>query len=153
MIIFPKTVLKAWRYLPIPVSSFIKKLATRRFSLTLIEMIIVMILIATITGAIAVNYQTSLDKGRLFATERRAERLRAIAHIYFAEHPDRIGSDLQWEAIINETGLGAGKASDLLQDDWGNKFDITIQNSKDGSFDIDISSERLRNERKKRGLG
>jgi general secretion pathway protein G len=124
----------------------------RRFALTLIEMIIVMLLIATITGAIAVNYQRSLDKGKLFATERRAERLRSIAYIYFAEHPERIGGELNWEEIINETGLGAGKASDLLQDDWGNKFDISIQDHKDGTFDIDISSERLRNEKKKRGL-
>ncbi len=133
--------------------SLVKKMSKRRFALTLIEMIIVMILIATITGAIAVNYQKSLDKGRLFATERRIERLRAIAYIYFAEHPDRVGSELNWEEIINDTGLGSGKADDLLKDDWGNKFDISIQDHKDGTFDIDISSERVRNEKKKRGLG
>ena len=138
---------------PSTLLSYVRKMRTRRFALTLVEMIIVMLLIATITGAIAVNYQKSLDKGRMFATERRAERLRAIAHIYFAEHPERVGSELNWEEVINDTGLGSGQASDLLKDDWGNKFDITIQDHKDGSFDIDISSERLRNEKKKRGLG
>jgi general secretion pathway protein G len=138
---------------PSTLLSYMRKMRTRRFALTLVEMVIVMLLIATITGAIAVNYQKSLDKGRMFATERRAERLRAIAHIYFAEHPERIGSELNWEEVINDTDLGSGQASDLLKDDWGNKFDITIQDHKDGSVDIDISSERLRNEKKKRGLG
>ena len=127
-----------------------QKKNTRRRSLTLIEMIIVMMLIATITGAIAVNYQSSLDKGRYFATERKIERLKAIAHIYFAEHPDAIGQQINWDYVIAETGLGAGKPGDLLKDDWGNAFKIDLQTASDGSLDVVVSTDRFEKERQKR---
>ena len=105
------------------------KRKVRRHSVTLIEMIIVMILIATITGALALNYQQSLDKGRKFATQQRVERLRAILSLYYSEHPEEIGKNSEYASIIDASGLGPPKADDLLHDDWGQKFEIRVDNS------------------------
>jgi general secretion pathway protein G len=116
-----------------------KKGLVRRHSITLIEMIIVMILIATITGALALNYQKSLDRGRLFATQQRVERLRAILAMYFSQHPDEAGKNTDYITIIDTSGLGPPKAEDLLHDDWGQKFDVKVDGS-DGEPKITIES-------------
>jgi type II secretory pathway pseudopilin PulG len=113
----------------------------RRLSVTLIEMVIVMILIATITGALAFNYQKTLDKGRLFATNQRVERLRAILTLYFTEHPDEIDTRRDWAEIINESGLGPPRAEDLLRDDFGEAFRITLGAGNEGSLEIHIDSQ------------
>lgn len=120
------------------------RLKRRRYSVTLIEMVIVMILIATITGALALNYQHSLDRGRQFATQQRIERLQAILTLYFAQNPDQINNrTIEWEAIIDASGLGPPKASDLLHDDWGSNFQISVDNSS-GDLRIHIDSPATR---------
>lgn len=113
----------------------------RRLCVTLIEMIIVMILIATITGALAYNYQKSLDRGRLFATKQRVERLKAILTLYFSEHPDQIGTNTDWAGIVSESGLGPPNPSDLLRDDFGESFRISIGPGTDGAVDVHIDSQ------------
>ena len=113
----------------------------RRLSVTLIEMIIVMILIATITGALAFNYQKSLDRGRLFATKQRVERLKAILTLYFSEHPDELDTRRDWIGVIEESGLGPPKAEDLLKDDFGEMFTITLARGNDGTVDVHVSSQ------------
>ena len=113
----------------------------RRFSVTLIEMIIVMMLIATITGALALSYQRSLDKGRLFATKHRVERLRAILTLYFSEHPDQIGTRSDWPEIINESGLGPPNPLTLLRDDFGEAFRIGVEPGANGVVEIHIDSQ------------
>ena len=111
----------------------------RRYAVTLIEMIIVMILIATITGALALNYQKSLDRGRVFATQQRIERLHAILSLHFTQHPDQIGTNSNWAEIVDASGLGPPNAADLLKDDWGEQFKINVSSS-DGSLAVTITS-------------
>ena len=111
----------------------------RRYAVTLIEMIIVMILIATITGALALNYQKSLDRGKTFATQQRIERLYAILSMHFAQHPEEIGMTNKWPDIVDASGLGPPKASDILKDDWGEEFKIAVTTA-DGNLNISITS-------------
>jgi general secretion pathway protein G len=123
-----------------------KNRKARRQSVTLIEMIIVMILIATITGALALNYQKSLDRGRLFATQQRVERLRAILTLYFSMHPDEAGTNTDYITIINDSGLGPPKPEQLLKDDWGQDFQIVIdRNNGDPKISIESpATKRLK---------
>ena len=107
-------------------------------------MIIVMILIATITGALAISYQKSLDRGRLFATQQRAERLRAILSLHFAQHPEEVGKSLDYVAVIDASGLGPPEAKDLLHDDWGQNFDIKIEGGNGGDPKISIESAAMK---------
>lgn len=102
-------------------------------------MIIVMILIATITGALALNYQKSLDRGRLFATQQRVERLRAILTLYFSMHPDEAGINTNYTTIINDSGLGPPNPDQLLRDDWGQGFEIKVDGNN-GDPKITIES-------------
>jgi type II secretory pathway pseudopilin PulG len=109
-------------------------------------MVIVMILIATITGALALNYQQSLDKGRMFATQQRVERLRAILALHFSEHPEEISTNTDYAAIIDASGLGPPKASDLLHDDWNQPFVIKVEA---GGGDTKITIENATTKRLK----
>ena len=112
----------------------------RRLAVTLIEMIIVMILIATITGALALNYQKSLDRGRVFATEQKIERLHAILTMYFAQNPGHIQAEHNWIEIIENSGLAPPNAQDLLKDGWGGPISIKVSEGNDGLPAIAISS-------------
>ena len=103
-------------------------------------MIIVMILIATITGALAFNYQKSVDKGRVFASKQKAERLQTILTLYYSEHPDRIDTDRNLIEIINQSGLAPPNPNDLLRDEFGRMFDIDVVHKDDGTADIRVSS-------------
>lgn len=106
-------------------------------------MIIVMILIATITGALAFNYQKSLDKGRIFASKQKAERLQTILTLYFSEHPDKVelGIGDNVIGIINDSGLGPPNAKDLLKDEFGESFAINLRPNEDGTICIQVSSK------------
>ncbi len=117
------------------------KKRTRRLCVTLIEMIIVMILIATITGALAYNYQRSLDRGKLFATKQRVERLKAILTLYFSEHPEQVEANTDWINIINDSGLAPPNPAELLKDDFGESFQIAVAHDGDGGLDIRVSSK------------
>jgi type II secretory pathway pseudopilin PulG len=111
----------------------------RKYAVTLIEMIIVMILIATITGALALNYQKSLDRGRTFATQQRIERLHAILTMYFSQHPEQISINQNWPEIIDNSGLGPPNPNDLLKDDWGNAITVNVS-TNDGTLAVVITS-------------
>lgn len=96
---------------------------------TLIEMMIVMFLIALITGVIAYNSRGSLDEGKSFKTKMAIEKIEAILNLKVAEDPsllDSIGSN--WEQIIESSPL-AQNAKNLITDGWGKKFIVTADNN------------------------
>ncbi len=113
---------------------------------TLIEMMIVMFLIALITGVIAYNSRGSLDEGKSFKTKMAIEKVQAILNLKVAEDPslfDSIGS--HWEQII-ETSPLAQNAKALTSDGWGKKFMVTADN--DG---IHVESQSLVEYENKKG--
>ena len=125
-------------------NSIVKK-RKRRLPVTLIEMIIVMILIATITGALAYNYQQTLDKGRLFATKQKAERLKTIVTLYFCEHPEEIGQNTDWKHMVEDSGLGPPKAEDLLKDEFGGFYAVNVSpgNQGEGGVVVTVTSPAM----------
>jgi len=127
----------------------------QRRSITLVEMIIVMILIATITGALAYNYQGTLNRGKLFKTEQNMDRLRTILMIELSEKPDdmatRVKDPEELKSIIARSGLAPGKGNQLLSDGWGKQFSIDYIPERDNDpFEITSDSYRKYKEQTKR---
>ncbi len=108
----------------------------RKQYITLIEMMIVMFLIAMITGVIAYNYRGSLEEGKAFKTKAAKEKLETILSLYDAEHPDFTVSD--WEQVIKNSPLVHDQKA-LIYDGWGRRFDVT----RDEQYNIIVASSNL----------
>lgn len=109
------------------------KKITRR-AITLVEMMIVMFLIAMITGVIAYNYTGSLEEGKAFKTRAGIEKLHTIISLYQAQH----GNDqTDWKKMVEESPL-VKNPNDLIKDGWGAEYKVDIQGDK-----VTITSDKL----------
>lgn len=96
----------------------------KRRYITLIEIMIVMFLIALITGVLAYNYRGSLDEGKAFKTKAAIEKIETILNLAVSEDPNRansIGSD--WQNIIRASPL-VSNPNALLVDGWGFPYHV-----------------------------
>ena len=109
----------------------------RRF-ITLIEIVIVMFLIAMITGVVAYNYTGTLEKGKAFKTEMGMKRLTDILNLAVAEDPD-LANHIQgdWEGIIRRSPL-VNNPNDLINDGWGAKYQVNI----DANNNVEVHSAK-----------
>jgi general secretion pathway protein G len=108
--------------------------------ITLIEIMIVMFLIALITGVIAYNYRGSLDEGKAFKTRAAIEKIETILNLKVSEDPafqDSITSPQVWQEVIKHSPL-VSNANALLKDGWGGDFTV----STDNSGAIKVSSQK-----------
>jgi general secretion pathway protein G len=115
------------------------KILKKRF-ITLIEIMIVMILIALITGVIAYNFRGSLDEGKAFKTKAAIERIEQILNLSVSENPnlqDSITSPGTWQEIIRRSPL-VNNPDALLKDGWGGDYQVSI----DDNGAIRVTSQR-----------
>lgn len=112
----------------------------RKRYITLIEIMIVMFLIALITGVIAYNYRGSLDEGKAFKTRAAIEKLETILNLKISEDPnlqESITSPQVWQDIIKHSPL-VSSSNALLKDGWGGDFTVSI----DSSGILKVSSQK-----------
>lgn len=116
----------------------------KKRAVTLIEMIVVMLLIAMITGGLAYNYNSTLNEGKVFKTKEGISRIKTIISLAMAENPDTPTQDIvnNWTSYVKESPL-AGKSNELLKDGWGQEYDVTMGDGDDGREEIVVSSKRL----------
>lgn len=102
-----------------------KSTIQRRF-VTLIEMMIVMFLIALITGVIAYNYRGSLDEGKAFKTQAAIEKLETILNLEVSKRPEK-GEEVlsNWRDVIRSSPI-VHDPNSLLKDGWGDDFQVTL---------------------------
>ena len=115
--------------------------------ITLIEIMIVMFLIALITGVLAYNYQGSLEEGKVFKTKVGMERVETILNLAVSQNPNLLENiSSNWKGIIESSPL-VQNPKDLERDGWGYEYRV----EKDPEGKIIVISEGLRNyEQKKR---
>lgn len=114
----------------------------RRF-ITLIEMMIVMFLIAMITGVVAYNYRGSLETGKAFKTKTGADRLENALSLILAEDPE---ADLStWQNLIKHSPL-VNNPADLIKDGWGETYQVSWNEEKNR---IEVHSRRYEEYQKK----
>lgn len=99
----------------------------KKRSITLIEIIIVMILIASITGALAYNYKKSLDQGRKFRAEQAISRIQTALDMEVAEGNPIQDVVTQWQAVIQKSPL-INNPKDYFKDPWGEEYRVTHEN-------------------------
>lgn len=115
-----------------------KNSVKRRF-VTLIEMMIVMFLIALITGVIAYNYRGSLDEGKVFKTKAGIQKIETILNLELAKNPenrDRISSE--WKNIVSHSPI-VHDANALVKDGWGEDYKVSL----DDQGNIKVESSKL----------
>lgn len=114
-----------------------KNLFRKRF-ITLVEMMIVMFLIAMITGVIAYNYTGSLDEGKAFKTKNGIDKIHTVLDLHLANHPeDREHIDTMWRGIVESSQL-VKSPKELIKDGWGIEYKV----SRDQNNDIEITSDK-----------
>jgi len=101
----------------------------RRF-VTLIEMMIVMFLIALITGVIAYNYRGTLEEGKAFKTKAGIEKLETILSLRASDDPDLL-DDIQskWQDVIKTSPL-VHSPSALIKDGWGGEYEVEVDDGE-----------------------
>jgi type II secretory pathway pseudopilin PulG len=106
-------------------------------SITLIEMIVVMILIATISGAIAYNYKKSLNEGKAFKTEAAMSRIQNAIELEILKDPSKAHNiESTWQKLIKDSPLISDTS--YFKDGWGVEFQVMSKG--DG---VEIISEKL----------
>jgi len=117
----------------------------KRRAITLIEMIVVMLLIATITGAIAYNYRESLNQGKVFKTKEAISRIETILNLELADKPEELGEIQQhWQECVKRSPL-VKDPNQFLVDAWGAAYVVTLKHSNDtGQPYFEVESENLK---------
>lgn len=101
----------------------------KRRCITLIEMMIVMFLIALITGVVAYNYRGSLEEGKAFKTKAGMEKIEMILNLRVAENPELLDSiEADWKGIIRDDPLVKDPES-LIKDGWGKEYKVNLDNN------------------------
>lgn len=109
----------------------------KRRSVTLVEMIIVMILIATITGALAYNYRGTLEKGKAFKTEQLIKKIETIVILHLTTNPedkDKLFSDESFQRqVIRNSPIAPNlkPGEDPLLGGWGEQIVISEGSGED----------------------
>lgn len=92
----------------------------------MIEIMIVMFLIAMITGVVAYNYRGSLDEGKSFKTKAGIEKLENILNMAVSEDPYLLNDiESNWKQIIDKSPLVKDKEA-LKKDGWGYEYNVTV---------------------------
>lgn len=99
-------------------------------SITLIEILIVLFLIALITGVVAYNYRGSLDEGRAFTTERNIQKIKEILGLELAKQPfllDKPTLERDWRDLLLKKSPLVKDLDSLTRDGWGNPLTLTVE--------------------------
>ncbi len=112
----------------------------KKRSITLIEVMIVILLIGLIGGALALNMRGSLDEGRAFKTTQNRERLYDILLMESASTGRPLADLIVEPACTNIVSSSQfyKKPADLLKDGWGNKFALKVEEG-----DLIITSKKF----------
>lgn len=95
--------------------------------ITLIEIMIVMFLIALITGVLAYNYRGSLEEGKAFKTREAMQRLDNYLNLAIAQDPSLLDDISEnWKAVIERSPLVANPKN-LEVDGWGYEYKVENQ--------------------------
>lgn len=128
-----------------------EKVRILKRAITLIEMIVVMILIATITGAVTLNYRKSLNEGKAFKTKEGLERVETMLSLYFAENPDANRNITDRPTLLSIAAQSplVKNPEEFLKDGWGENYNIVCSQDENTSEAVIIVSSRKYDQYKK----
>lgn len=93
---------------------------------TLIEMMIVMFLIALISGVVAYNYRGTLDEGKAFKTKADIKNIENVLNLRAANNDVSLDDiQAQWQKYLRESPL-VQNAKSMMKDGWGYEYEVGI---------------------------
>lgn len=111
----------------------------RKRSITLIEIMIVILLIGLIGGALAFNMRGSIDEGKAFKSEQNMLRLHDVLMMEYAKGDSSLNEIVaNRSTIVNKSPFSSG--SSILKGGWNEEFEVSIDTQKD---DLIIKSGKL----------
>ncbi len=97
--------------------------------ITLIEIMIVMFIIALITGVLAYNFRGSLDESKAFKTKAAIEKLETILNLKVSENPELLSNiSGEWQNVVRNSPL-VSNADALIKDGWGAEFQVSVDDN------------------------
>jgi general secretion pathway protein G len=124
----------------------------KKRTLTLLEIMIVIVLIGLIGSVIGVNMKGSLDKGKAFKTEQAKQQIYDILMLEVARGMP-IGEVLtKKEIVLAESGL-VKNPRQFLKDGWGVPFDISIDGRSNDRFIVSSQKFNAYKQKRKEKLG
>jgi type II secretory pathway pseudopilin PulG len=116
----------------------------KKRSVTLIEIMIVILLIGLIGGALAFNMRGSLEKGKVFKTEQNCAKVREALLMAYTlgefEIKNCSNAAAVKEALENSPFIK--DVDKVLVDGWGELLLITLK----GNDDIEVTSRHMSNQ-------
>jgi len=117
----------------------------KKRSITLIEIMIVILLIGIIGGTLAFNMRGSMDQGRAFKSEQNMLRIHDILMLEMASS----GRDLaeivaNWEENVKNSPM-VKDGSEICKDGWNKLFEVKVIDDDD----LQITSAKLEAFKKK----
>lgn len=108
----------------------------KKYAVTLIEIMIVILLIGLIGGALAVNMSGSVGKGRAFKTEQNMSRIHDILLMESAIRDIPLQEVIRTRVDILKASTVVKNGDTLLLDGWGKPMLVVVT----GNDDIKITS-------------
>ena len=109
----------------------------KKQSLTLLEIMIVIVLIGIIGSVLGFSMKGSLEKGKIFKTERAIQLIEDTLMLEVAKGASLTEVVEHAETYLKNSGM-VKNAANILKDGWGESFKI----KKDGD-QITVTSKRL----------
>lgn len=124
-------------------------------SLTLLEIMIVIVLIGIIGSVVGVNMKGSLEEGKAFKTRQAQNQIFDILMLEVAKGASLTEVQNNPEGFLESSGLIKGKGEDYMHDGWGIKFVVNTQ--QDGSLTVTSTAldnyEKLQNKKRNKKAG
>lgn len=115
----------------------------KKRNVTLIEMMIVMFLIALISGVVAYNYRGTLDEGKAFKTSADIQNIENILNIKVAGDDEALQNiESDWKQYLRQSPL-VQNANTLMKDGWGNDYQVHLVDGE-----VKVTSPKLEQYRK-----
>lgn len=121
------------------IGKIMKKFAFKKRFITLVEMMIVMFLIAMITGVIAYNYTGSLEEGKAFKTKAGIDKIKTVLALAASDSDIESVKD-KWQVYLNDSPL-VKNPEELAKDGWGVVYQVTTEDIN-GEKELVIKSEK-----------
>lgn len=124
----------------------------KKRSLTLLEIMIVIVLIGLIGSVIGFNVKGSLDEGKAFKTRQAQEQIQNILMLEVAKGSSVHDVIERKEAVLQNSGL-VKNVKNILTDGWGIPFEISLKGKNQDRISVESAKLTSYEKTKKGRLG
>lgn len=100
----------------------------KRNTLTLIEMMLVIVLVGIVGGALAFNLKGAITKGKSFKTEETRKKIDSVLNLALLEGASPEELEKEWLSYVkNSPLLKVSPNQEKIYDGWGKPFRVELR--------------------------